>query len=166
MDPPLQFTFYTEATTDKVIANGPRIADRTGTTTVYLASTSNHFSNPDSFRSGTPVQVSSLRQQVIVDTSTGAFNVVNINIITAVAEFLSDGRQAQLGEAVQAFRTFLNRHLKAPGNVAYRLVWRLCRSRQRLASARHYAWPRSVYVLMHPPEPLSSARWESWLGSL
>ena len=116
VDPSLQFTFYTEAATVKAVANGPlRIVDRTGTTTIYLASTPGDFSNPDSFRSGTPVQVSTLRQQVIVDTSTGAFTVVNINTITTAAEFLSDGDEIQLGKAGQSFRTVLNGHLNAPG---------------------------------------------------
>ena len=116
VDPSLQFTFYTEATTVKAVANGPlRIVDRTGTTTIYLASTPGDFSNPDSFRSGTPVQVSTLRQQVIVDTSTGAFTVVNINTITTAAEFLFDGDEVQLGKAGQSFRTVLNGHLNAPG---------------------------------------------------
>src|ERR1700680_3248291 len=99
VDPSLQFTFYTEATTVKAVANGPlRIVDRTGTTTIYLASTPGDFTNPDSFRSGTPVQVSTLRQQVTVDTSTGAFTVVNINTITTATEFLSDGDESLLGK--------------------------------------------------------------------
>jgi hypothetical protein len=103
VDSSLQFTFYTEATTVKAIANGPlRIVDRTGTTTIYLTSTPGDFSNPDSFRSGTPVQVSKLRQQVIVDTSTGAFTVVNINTITAAAEFVSDGKESELGRVGQS----------------------------------------------------------------
>lgn len=89
--------------------------DRTGTTTIYLASTPGDFSNPDSFRSGTPVQVSTLRQQAIVDTSTGAFSVVNINTITTAEEFLSDGDEIQLGNAGQSFRTLLNGHLNGPG---------------------------------------------------
>jgi len=116
VDPSLQFTFYTQAETVKVVANGPlRIVDRTGTTTIYLTSAPGDFSNPDSFRSGTPVQVSTLRQQVIVDTSTGAFSVVNINTITSAMEFLSDGEQVQLGETRQSFRTVLNGHLNTPG---------------------------------------------------
>ena len=116
VDPSLQFTFYTEATTVKAVPNGPlRIVDRTGTTTIYLASAPGDFSNPDSFRSGTPVQVSTLQQQVIVDTSTGVFTVVNINTITTAAEFLSDGNEIQLGEPGQSFRTVLNGHLNAPG---------------------------------------------------
>ena len=116
VDPSLQFTFYTQAETVKAVANGPlRIVDRTGTTTIYLASAPGDFSNPDSFRSGTPVQISTLRQQVIVDTSTGAFSVVNINTITSATEFLSDGEEVQLGEAGQSFRTVLNGHLNTPG---------------------------------------------------
>lgn len=116
LNPFLQFTFYTEATTVKTVANGPlRILDRTGTTTIYLASTPGDFGNPDSFRSGTPMQVSTLRQQVIVDTSTGAFSVVNVNTITTATEFLSDGDEVQLGKAGQSFRTVLNGHLNAPG---------------------------------------------------
>jgi len=116
VDSSLQFTFYTEATTVKAIANGPlRIVDRTGTTTIYLTSTPGDFSNPDSFRSGTPVQVSKLRQQVIVDTSTGAFTVVNINTITAAAEFVSDGKESELGRVGQSFQTRLSGHLNTPG---------------------------------------------------
>ena len=116
VDPSLPLTFYTQAETVKTVANGPlRIVDRTGTTTIYLTSAPGDFSNPDSFRSGTPVQISTLRQQVIVDTSTGAFSVVNINTITSATEFLSDGEEVQLGEAEQSFRTVLNGHLNTPG---------------------------------------------------
>jgi hypothetical protein len=116
VDPSLQFTFYTEATTVKAVVNGPlRIVDRTGTTTIYLASAPGDFSNPDSFRSGTPVQVSTLQQQVIVDTSTGAFSVMNINSITTATEFLSGNNEVQLGKAGQSFRTVLNGQLNAPG---------------------------------------------------
>jgi hypothetical protein len=116
VDPSLQFTFYTQAITVKVVANGPqRIVDRTGTTTIYLASASGDFSNPDSFRSGTPVQVSTLRQQVIVDTVSGTFTVVNINTITTAVQFLSDGKEIQLGEVGKSFQTRLNGHSNAAG---------------------------------------------------
>jgi len=116
VDPSLPFTFYTQAETVKTVANGPlRIVDRTGTTTIYLASAPGDFSNPDSFRSGTPVQISTLRQQVIVDTSTGAFSVVNINTITSATEFSAVGEEVKLGEAGQSFRTVLNGHLNTPG---------------------------------------------------
>jgi hypothetical protein len=116
VDPSLQFTFYTQATTVNSVANGPlRILDRSGTTTIYLASTAGDFSNPDSFRSGTPVQVSTLRQQVIVDTSSGAFTVVNINTITTTTQFVSEGEETQLGEVGQSFQTTLSGHLNSPG---------------------------------------------------
>ena len=116
VDPSLQLTFYTEAESVKVVANGPlKIIDRTGTTTIYLTSAPGDFGNPDSFRSGTPVQVSTLGQQVIVDTSTGAFSVVNKNTITSATEFLSGGKEVQLGETGQRFRTVLNGHLNTPG---------------------------------------------------
>lgn len=116
VDPSLQFTFYTQAMTVKAVSNGPlKIVDRTGTTTIYLASTPGDFNNPDSFRSGTPVQVSTLRQQVIVDTSSGAFTVVNTNTITTAAEFVSGGNETQLGEVGQSFQTRLSGHLNAPG---------------------------------------------------
>ena len=116
VDSSLQFTFYTQATTVKAVVNGPlRIVDRTGTTTIYLASTPGDFSNPDSFRSGTPAQISTLRQQVVVDTSSGTFTVVNINTITAAEQFLSNGNDVQLGEVGQSFRTVLTGHLNAPG---------------------------------------------------
>jgi len=116
VDPSLYFTFYTQAETVKSVANGPlRIVDRIGTTTIYQTSAAGDFSDPDSFRSGTPVQVSTLRQQVIVDTSTGAFNVVNINTITSVTEFWSGRDEVRLGELGQSFRTVLNGHLNTPG---------------------------------------------------
>ena len=60
-------------------------------------------------------RLSSLRQQVIVDTLAGAFSVVNINTITSATEFLSDGEEVQLGEAGESFRTVLNGHLNTPG---------------------------------------------------
>jgi len=50
-----------------------------------------------------------------VDTSTGAFTVVNVNTITSTTEFLSDGEEVQLGKVGQSFRTVLNGHLNAPG---------------------------------------------------
>jgi len=59
------FTFVTDATTFQVVNHGPfRIVDRTGTTTIYLNSGPSDFSDPSSFSQGTPIQVSSYRQQV------------------------------------------------------------------------------------------------------
>src|SRR5258708_32307978 len=73
-------TFDTDATTIRVTPHGPfRIIDRDGTTTMYLNNGPSHFSDPSTFRQGTPFQVSSFHQQVIVDTVESTFTVVNTN---------------------------------------------------------------------------------------
>ncbi len=53
------FTFFAEAATLHVIANGPlRVITRVGTLTIYLdRSTNGSFANPETFRDGTPVLV-------------------------------------------------------------------------------------------------------------
>lgn len=67
------FTFFTSVITTRNVLNGTiRSVVREGTTTVYLAKGPGDFANPDSFRSGTPIQTSSIRQQVLVDTLTRA----------------------------------------------------------------------------------------------
>jgi hypothetical protein len=102
------FTFYTEAVTQRVTNNGTlRIVDRIGTTTVYLALSPASFADPESFRSGTPIQTSTIRQQVILDTTTGDFSVVNINTVTDVSAFYLSGQQYQLGKIGNGFRTLL-----------------------------------------------------------
>lgn len=102
------FTFYTEAVTQRVTNNGTlRIVERTGTTTVYLASSPASFADPDSFRSGMPIQTSTMQQQVILDTTTGDFSVVNINTVTDVSTFYISGQQYQLGKIGNGFRTLL-----------------------------------------------------------
>jgi hypothetical protein len=102
------FTFYTEAVTQRVTNNGTlRIVDRIGTTTVYLASSPASFADPESFRSGTPIQTSTMRQQVILDTTTGDFSVININTVTDVSAFCISGQQYQLGKIGNSFRTLL-----------------------------------------------------------
>ena len=102
------FTFFTEAVTQRVTTNGTlRIVDRTGTTTVYLASSAPNFSDADSFRSGTPIQVSTMQQQVILDTTTGDFSVVNINAVTDTSSFSVAGQAYQLAKVGDRFRTLL-----------------------------------------------------------
>jgi hypothetical protein len=101
-------TFFTEAVTERVTVNGTlKVVDRTGTTTVYLATSSASFSDSDSFRSGTPIQVSTMQQQVILDTITGDFSVVNANTITEASAFWLANRQYQLGKVGDRFRTIL-----------------------------------------------------------
>ena len=81
--PDAALTFYTDATTTRATSNGPlRIIDRTGTTTVRLAPAAGDFASPETFRAGTVVQTSRLEQQVILDTSTGAFTVLNVNTVS------------------------------------------------------------------------------------
>ena len=102
------FTFFTAAVTQRVTTNGSlRIVDRTGTTTVYLATSSPSFSDPESFRSGTPIQVSTMQQQVILDITTGDFSVVNVNTVTQTSTFALVGEQYQLGKVGDRFRTIL-----------------------------------------------------------
>jgi hypothetical protein len=103
-----RITFFTEATTTRMTSHGPfSIVLREGTTTLYLNSSPADFSTPDSFRSGTPIQVSTMRQQVIVDTVEKTFTVVNLNTITSASQFLLDGQTLQIGTPGEAFRTSL-----------------------------------------------------------
>ena len=102
------FTFYSEAVTQRVTTNGTlRIVDRTGTTTVYLTSSPASFADPESFRSGMPVQTSTMQQQVILDTTTGDFSVVNMNTVTDAAVFSLSGQLYQLGKQGNRLRTLL-----------------------------------------------------------
>jgi hypothetical protein len=110
-------TFYTDTTTNRVINNGPiRVINREGTMTIYSDPTANgSFANPDSFRDGTPVLVAGLRQQVIVDTTTGAFTAQNLNTILSTSPFPGPSGTLRLGRAGDRFRTIISGHLNAPG---------------------------------------------------
>jgi hypothetical protein len=110
-------SFYTDTTTRRVIDNGPlRIINREGTMTIYSDPTaSDSFANPDSFRDGRLVLVAELRQQVIVDTTTGAFTTKNLNTIISTSPFQSPSGTLQLGKAGDRFRTIIAGHVNAPG---------------------------------------------------
>jgi hypothetical protein len=100
------FTFVTNATTFQVVNHGPfRIVDRTGTTTIYLNSGPSDFNNPVSFSQGTPIQVSSYRQQVIINTLTNTFVTVHTNTVTEVGTFTLNGVAYRLGQLGKSFRT-------------------------------------------------------------
>lgn len=101
------YTFFTDATTSRVISQGSlKIVSREGTTTLYTNNSSPlDFTNPASFKSGTPIQVSTLKQQVILDTVDGHFSVVNVNTITSNAMFTPGSGQGLLGRVGQKFRT-------------------------------------------------------------
>lgn len=111
------FTFYTDTTTSRVINTGPiRVINREGTMTVYSDQAANgSFANPDSFRDGTPVLIAGLRQQVIVDTTTGAFTAQNLNTIISTSPFQDPSGTLQIGRAGDRFRTIIFGHLNAPG---------------------------------------------------
>jgi hypothetical protein len=112
------FTFVTNATTFQVVNNGPfRIVDRTGTTTIYLNNGPSDFSNPASFSQGTPIQVSSYRQQVILNTLTNTFVTVHTNTITDVETFTLNGFAYRLGQLGKSFRTNLSGQANTPGAV-------------------------------------------------
>jgi hypothetical protein len=111
------FTFYTDTTTIRVINNGPiRVISREGTMTIYSDPAANGiFANPDSFRDGTPVLVAGLRQQVIVDTTPGAFTAQNLNTIISTSPVRAPSGTLELGKAGDRFRTIIFGRLNAPG---------------------------------------------------
>jgi len=113
-----EFTFVTNATTDRVIANGPfRIVNRSGTTTIYLNNGPSDFANPATFSQGTPVQISSYRQQVILNTLTNSFVTLHTNVITSTTPFDLDGKAYRLGRWGSAFRTAYSGQSNTPGSV-------------------------------------------------
>jgi hypothetical protein len=112
------FTFVSNATTFQVVNNGPfRIVDRTGTTTIYLNNGPSDFSNPASFSQGTPIQVSSYRQQVILNTVANTFVTVHTNTITSVETFTLNGIDYRLGQLGKSFRTNYSGQGNTPGGV-------------------------------------------------
>jgi hypothetical protein len=107
-------TFFNKATTTESFSSGPlRIIDRDGTTTIYLNSAPASFANPDSFRSGIPIQISKLHQQAIVDTTSGTFTAVFANTISSTSAFSIGGMTFKLGQKGQAFRATVTGHLNA-----------------------------------------------------
>jgi hypothetical protein len=110
------FTFFTSAITTRNVLNGTiRTVTREGTTTLYLAKGPGDFGSPDSFRSGTPIQTSSMRQQVLIDTVTSGFTVSNFNVISSATLFTVNGSAYQFGMPGQTFRTELTGHLTSTG---------------------------------------------------
>jgi len=107
-------TFFNEATTTESFSNGPlRIIDRDGTTTIYLNTAPASFANPDSFRSGIPVQTSTLHQQAVVDTLGGTFTAVFANIISSTSAFTINGATFRFGQRGQTWRATVTGQLNA-----------------------------------------------------
>jgi hypothetical protein len=100
-------TFFNEVSTTESFTDGPlRIFDRNGTTTIYLNTAPASFANPDSFRSGIPIQTSTLHQQA-VNTAGGTFTpftAVFANTISSTSAFTINGTTFRLGETGQAFQ--------------------------------------------------------------
>jgi hypothetical protein len=111
------FTFFSDAATPRVIANGPlRVVTRVGRLTIYRdASTNGDFARPLSFRDGTPVLVAQLRQQVVTDTVTGSLTTFHQNTIVSTRPFSVGRARVQLGRVRGTFRTFFSGHLTMPG---------------------------------------------------
>lgn len=102
------FTFFTDATTERVIANGRlRIVNRVGTTTIYFDDTPDGtFANRDSFNDGIPILTLDYRQQVILDTGDGTFTVVNLLTVVSTESFEIGGERFRLGKKGDQFRQF------------------------------------------------------------
>jgi hypothetical protein len=111
------FTFHSEAATVRVITDGPlRIVTRVGRLTIYRdVSVDGNFDRPETFRDGARVLVGQLRQQVVLDTVTGAFTTFHRVRITSTRPFQAGGRKLQLGRAGQAFRIAFSGHGNMPG---------------------------------------------------
>jgi len=110
------FTFVNNATTFQVVNHGAfRIIDRTGTTTIYFNNGPSDFTNPASFSQGTPIQVSSFRQQVILNTLTNTFLTVHTNTITSVETFTLNSVAYRLGQLGKSFRTNFSGQVNTSG---------------------------------------------------
>jgi hypothetical protein len=115
------FTFFNDTVNESVITNGTiRIINRVGTTTIYLNPSANAtFTSPTSFQSGTPIQTSTLRHQVVIDTVTGFFTTTFVNTITSADRFQLNNTSFILGKVGQTFRTTVFGHLNSPTPSAY-----------------------------------------------
>ena len=110
-------TFVTNATTDRVIVNGPfKIINRTGSTTIYLNTPPSDFNDPSTFSQGTPIQVSSYTQQVISDGDTNTFVTVHMNTVTQTVPFTLNGKTYRLGRVGAAFRTNYSGEVNTTGS--------------------------------------------------
>ncbi len=111
------FTFFADAATPRVIANGPlRIITRVGVLTIYRdASPDGDFAKPESFRDGTPVLVARFRQQVVANTVTGSFTAFHQDRIVSTRRFPSGRGTVELGRTGEAFRTYFSGHVTMPG---------------------------------------------------
>ena len=100
------FTVVVTANAFQVVNHGSfRITDRSGTCTIYLNNGPSDFSNPASFSQGTPIQVSSYRQTVLVNTVTNEFVSTNTHKITELETFTLNGVNYRLGQLGKSYRS-------------------------------------------------------------
>ena len=103
------FTIVVTANTVQAVSHGSfKITDRTGTCTIYLNNGPSDFTNPASFSQGTPIQVSSYRQTVLVNTVTNTFVSTNTHTITALETFTLNGVDYRLGQLGKSYRSTYN----------------------------------------------------------
>lgn len=111
------FTFYIDTTTKQVINNGPiRVINREGTMTIYRDLSANgNWANRDSFRDGTRIFVAAVRQQVVLNTATGAFTAQNLNTISSTRRFQGPSGPLELGKPGNRSRTVISGQSNTPG---------------------------------------------------
>ena len=73
------------------------------------------FQRPRTLSQGAPIQVSSYRQQVILNTTTNAFTTVHMSEISQTSQFTLNGQLYQLGHQGKLFRTAYSGQSNAPG---------------------------------------------------
>jgi hypothetical protein len=100
------FTYVVDAQNFQVVTHGAfRITDRVGTCTIYLNNGPSDFNNPASFSQGTPIQVSTYRQTVVVRLADNTFVSTNTHTITKVETFSLNGVNYRLGQIGKSFRS-------------------------------------------------------------
>lgn len=111
------FTFYANASTLRVISDGPmRIVTRVGRLTIYQDRSSNgSFSDPGTFSDGAPVFVARFRQQSVLDTISNMFTTFHENKITSTKPFGVGAKRVQLGVVGARFTTEFMGRLNMPG---------------------------------------------------
>jgi len=112
------FRFSAQATTTQELTNGPlRIINRKGMMSIFFnpcppcLSPSADFANPASPIPAILIQMSTLRQQMIVDTVEQSFTVTNVSTITDTRPFMLGSTQFELGQVGQIFRASLSGRL-------------------------------------------------------
>ena len=110
-------TFFSDTQTVRVINNGPlRVVNRVGTFTIFLDNAPNgDFSNPDSFRDGTPVLTGLLRHQVILNTSTNTFTTVFVITVTSANPFRIGSQGLWFGQPGQKIRLIVSGQASTSG---------------------------------------------------